>query len=125
MLHKQIGVSLFDKNLYNLYFNTKDMKLIEQWSNEECRQIFKKIKKNIFKHHHGLYSFSCPFCLKYELRCMKCKYPENHGNFLCNDDGSDWNKITEDSSIHKMFTNSEYRKMINLIEKDISTLKYL
>jgi len=111
-----------------IYYNDKDEKIINNWKEEDCEEIWKFIKEKIKEGYKGLGNETCPFCVKKIIEnlytkffdrslCGKkniCEYSKNHGN--CYMYNSDYKKYSD--FVYHFFINDFYKNMIKEIEND-------
>ncbi len=105
---------ILDCNMAEKYFTNNDMKDINTWEEEECKEIFLKIKHNLSKNMDMDYNdFStdiCPFCLKYP-QCLHCKYHEG-----CSDLHTIRYELNENGiTLREVFSKEFYYDLFNKI----------
>ena len=109
VLYELLKDTEFNKEMY---FNSKDIDAINNWTNPEAEEVWNQIKQNIINGDtRGFLSFSCPFCIKYSSVCSDCDYKLNHGKCDCK--GSDMSKINKiienlDEFKKSNFKNTDY-----------------
>ena len=116
----------------NLYFNEGDRDEIAGWGEEEAKNIWRDIKKNIHATApSGLRREVCPFCHKAGLMiykkpfCEKCGYSSRHGICHDKDASSDFARIIatfNDLGIvcGRFFNSDYYASLVEHLEKDAS-----
>lgn len=71
-------------------FIPADFDEMENWSEEDCCEIWEKLRKSSQKHPtYTAFESLCPWCLSKD--CMECGYGERHG--FCNNNNSLWQVI--------------------------------
>ena len=111
------------------YFNEKDKKAIQNWTEDEAKCVWDKLKLNLENSNRtSLSSDFCPFCIRYstigELKCVLCEYRENHGE--CNStEENDFDLILHyfdlyggSHFIDEIFDYHFYKEIIEKIEKE-------
>ncbi|RLB83727.1 MAG: hypothetical protein DRH24_06525 [Deltaproteobacteria bacterium] len=116
----------------NIYFSRDDKKEILRWDLVIAREVWEKIKTNVFVFKQGgLSSYVCPFCIYYEIlhwdradieRCEMCGYGARHG--CCFYEDSDYRRIYDKMIPAIVFSNRWYKKVIKEIEEEAAIEKY-
>lgn len=79
----------------SILFNEKDEKELNRWRKSEKGEIVNLILSRISR---GRVLVSddefCPWCVRYDLKCLKCEFRVRHGN-CCRDDSSDYKIVRE------------------------------
>ena len=93
------------------YADEKDIETIKQWHNTSCKYIYDKI---LDRYSEGLGVYTCPWCIKNEMRCAICEYGERHG--ICDQTGSLFN-LYDTLEVDRVLSDDTYRHIISICEK--------
>ena len=108
------------------YFNEKDKNCIMNWEEDECKTIWDKINKNLFRFIIvNIPPEVSPFCLKQkyprEKFCDGCEYKRNRDNKECFYIYSEYYKKVERKIINYEYENNDYvidfDWYLNIVEK--------
>jgi len=132
MMHKGLRMEEIIDIKREAYFNNEDQKEIETWKDEEARDIWTQIKKNVHTSAPtGLRREVCPFCHKAGLIqykkpfCETCGYGERHGICGKKDTPNDYLKIIDAFNdmgmvCGRFFNSDYYENLLSHLEKEIS-----
>jgi hypothetical protein len=123
----------------NFYFDAKDKKAIEKWTDEICKKIWEKIKGYSYSSVlFGLGTHECVFCIYLNIKraaslnpyCPDCEWGQRHGfcmygvhirkdefmsdyQFIC------YLFIEDEKDIENVLSIEFYKELVNKLEKEV------
>ncbi len=114
-----------------LYFTDEDRDEILSWDRIRARHTWRRLKTNVYRRKaSGINPAICTFCVYHNFRqfkriaCKSCDYGARHGLCGSKSKPNDYATImrafgyAEENPL-RFFTDSYYRRLIHLIEKDL------
>jgi len=98
------------------YFTEEDELEMISWGIDELDDVYRILVDNILEYNvSGLYSYVCPFCIKYNSKCSICGYGKRHGKCSSySDESNTWKEVMDNLNDEDeiIFSNEFYRAVI-------------